>query len=178
MEAFEDILEWLSKFHRVRPANLANDQLATTFVTCACVFLLAAKAGTRSAALIACLSRLPMEFVAAVLRKADQAQFWVSEEFADLERTVRCRVDDFQDIAESLSCMMDILWLRHVEEEDVKLFISLRGNRLVGGGFQDWVDEESLSEFLESLHGMSDSKSGISKRRRSSKRPFYRRRGR
>jgi hypothetical protein len=178
MEAFEDILEWLSKFYRVSEAYFVEDDLATTYATCACAVLLAAKLDTRSAALIASLSRLPKEFVAALMRKVDQAQFWVSEEFADLERAVRCRVDDFPDIAGSLSCLMEMLWLRHIEEENVKVFMSLRGSRLVGGGFQDWVDEEGLSEFLESLHGMEDLRSGISKRRRSSKRPFYRRRGR
>jgi hypothetical protein len=178
MEGFEDILEWLSKFHRVSEPFYAEDDLATTYVTCACVLLLAVKLGTRSVALIASVSRLPSEFVAAVLRKVDHTQFWLSEEFSDLERTVHCRVDDFPNIADSLSCMMEMLWLRHIEEEDVKVFMSLRGSRLVDGGFQDWLDEEGLSEFLGSLHGMSDLKSGISKRRRSSKRAFYRRWGR
>jgi hypothetical protein len=123
MERFEDILEWLSKFHRVSHAYFVEDDLATTFATYACVLLLAAKLDTRSAALIASLSRLPMEFVAAVLRKTDQAQFWLSDEFADLEKTVRCRIDDFSEIADSLSGMMEMPWLRHIEEEDVKLFI-------------------------------------------------------
>jgi hypothetical protein len=148
MEAFEDVLGWLSKFHEVHPPYFAGDDLATTFASTINVFLLTSRLDTRSVVLIAALSGLPQEFVAALMNKAERSQLFNSDEFADLSRAVHSDSKNVRRIDELMFDVMDLFWDKHLNDDDPQALVFLRGIRIFGGAYQSWVDEDELSAFL------------------------------
>jgi hypothetical protein len=151
MKGFEDVSDWLNAFHDHYPSHWKNDGLATTYACTAAVLLAACRLDTASAALIAGVTGLPKSFVYLIVQRMDRSQYRSAEAFLELERTIRDRNQDFSAIEDAREYAIDVFWEESLSLDDVARLMDARGSRILGGGYQDWVDEEEVDNFMQGI---------------------------
>jgi hypothetical protein len=77
--------------------------------------------------------------------------FWSTEAFADLHITIQLHRQDYSEIWSSLQNALEWFWLQAPTPFTDGGLETARGHKIVGGGDQDWVDEEELAEFPATL---------------------------
>lgn len=166
MKNSEDIIARISSFYAhgdiYNDPFVEGDDKATTFSCCGAILLAAVFTGSRSSKLLSCLTGLPDSFANAVLWMMYRDHFWNSEPFAHFERTVAKEPENWTEIGESLFCHMENFWSASVDCEMHHLLEETRARHLIGGGVQDWVDEDELELFLASLNIEHDGYEGCS----------------
>jgi hypothetical protein len=151
MKGFADVSNWLYAFHDHHPSHWKNDGLATTYASTAAVLLAACRLDTISAALIAGVTGLPNSFVALIVQRMDRSQYRSTEAFRELEHTIRERAQDFLAVEDAREYAIDVFWEESLSLNDVARLVDARGGRMLGDGYQDWIDSDELGDFLQDL---------------------------
>jgi hypothetical protein len=151
MKGFEDVSNWLNAFHDHHPSYWEGDDLATTYASTAAVLLAACRLDTNSAALIAGVTGLPNGFVALIVQRMDRSQYRSAEAFRELEHTIRERAQDFLAVEDAREYAIEVFWEKTLSPDDVARLMDTRGGRILGGGYQDWIDSDELGDFLQDL---------------------------
>jgi hypothetical protein len=147
MQCFERESAWLRAFCVHYPPETEGDSLVTTFQSAGVVLLMAAALQTDSAILISELTGLPQGFVRVIVRWLDRNGFRCSEQFDDLEETIKRDLHDWKEIRASLEWALDTFWMISDDHTTGGLEAE-RQCRLVGGSYQTWIDDEELQAFL------------------------------
>jgi hypothetical protein len=100
---------------------------------------------------------LPSGFTEAVIAALVKMAFWRSQEALDLEKTIRLRGGELAEVWSSLQSALELFW-QHAPTALTEIGLDLlRQRKIVGGGVQDWVDDEELADFMASLRHVSES---------------------
>ena len=135
-------------FLRTFPPYTADDDAATTFESCAIVFLYALIFDTEDPATLAELAALPLDFVWIVCGKASQTGFWSSDALVDLaENLLSGNLPDLKAVNEYLQDTMEDFWRNVWRPQFLVVLNRLRAGILVGGRRQDWTDDGFEEEF-------------------------------
>jgi hypothetical protein len=142
----EDIL-WMKNYYVTNPSECEGDDLGTTYGCVGSVVMAAALTGTRSACELAVLTSLPFHFVRVVMVQMEAHSLWQSENLTDLERILRERREDSDEVDSSLRCILDEFWDAFWTPGATDALTTLRERRLFGGRMQTWTDEDALLFF-------------------------------
>jgi hypothetical protein len=151
MKGFEEVSNWLTAFHDHHPSYWEGDDLATTYASTAAVLLAACRLDTTSAALVAAVTGLPNSFVHLIVQRLDRNRYRDTEAFRELEHTIRVRAQDFLAVDNAREYAIDRFWEEVLTPADVTRLMDARGGRILGGGYQHWVDDEEVCTFLQAL---------------------------
>jgi hypothetical protein len=141
-----DIL-WMKSYYSTNPSECEGDDLGTTYGCVGSVLLAAALTGARSACELAVLTSLPFHFVRVVMVQMEAHGLWQSENLTDLERILRERRENSDEVDSSLRCILDEFWNAFWQPGATDALTTLRERRLFGGMMQTWTDEDALLFF-------------------------------
>jgi hypothetical protein len=141
-----DIL-WLNNYYSEHSPVCEGDDLGTTYESVGSVLLAAVLAGTRSACDLAVITSLPFQFVWVVTAQMEAHGLWQSENLTALERILRERHENSDEVESSLRCILDEFWNAFWEPGATDALTTLRERRLFGGRMQTWTDEDALLFF-------------------------------
>lgn len=133
---------YLAQFHQVHEPYVEGDNAATTFDSMGAVLLARAHSNNPSALELAFMTGLPIDFVIGVLRKADLMELWSSDRYICLIEALQQNQTDFDDVADALSCVQELLSIRHSIPE-MGAMERHRNGFLVDGRRQWWLDVEN-----------------------------------
>jgi hypothetical protein len=68
-----------------------------------------------------------------------------------LEHTIRERAQDFLAVEDAREYAIEVFWEKTLSPDDVARLMDTRGGRILGGGYQDWIDSDELGDFLQDL---------------------------
>jgi hypothetical protein len=141
-----DIL-WMKNYYLTSPLECEGDDLGTTYGCVGSVLMAAALTGARSACELAVLTSLPYHFVRVVIAQMETHNLWRSGGIADLERILRERRENSDEVDSSLRCILDEFWDTFWRPGATDALTTLRERRLFGGSMQTWTDEDTLLFF-------------------------------
>ena len=72
---------------------------------------------------------------------------WQSENLTDLERILRERRENSDEVGSSLRCILDEFWNAFWEPGATDALTTLRERSLIGGKMQTWTDEDAVLFF-------------------------------
>jgi hypothetical protein len=140
---------WLKQFFsREDVEYIQGDNLATTLQLCGAVALAAVLEGSTSPDRLSAVTGLPVAFCAVSIANLDYNHIWVTDNFKGLCKALRDDLDDYKEIDESLSVMLEDYWVRSKLPGIDKILPALRGHSLLFGRQQDWIGNECLEEDL------------------------------
>ena len=145
------VTSYLAAFERQREFFVEEGHSsATTFGCSGAVLLASALSGTKASDELSQITRLPINFVGAVIFAVEALELWSDESWAYLVRDTLVAKRDFLAIQSSLVRLLKQLWSYQANERIGNLQLVLETSRngcLVGGGRETWVDPESRISF-------------------------------
>jgi hypothetical protein len=141
-----DIL-WMNDYYSTNPSECEGDDLGTTYGCVGSVLMAAALTDSRSACELAVLTSLPYHFVRVVIAQMEAHNLWRFEGTADLERILRERRENSDEVDSSLRRILDEFWGAFWQPGATDALTTLRERRLFGGRMQTWTDEDALFFF-------------------------------
>jgi hypothetical protein len=132
-----------------------GDWEAATFCTCGVVILSAVVTGSREPALIANLTRLPIDFVRLTLELCGQLHLWWSPCFEELARTVREQGDDAKEVSDALQSVIEEFSMSFVSDTIDQMLHRSREHLQFGGGRDPWPTVPDGEEVEVLLRGSS-----------------------
>ncbi|MGB6689957.1 MAG: hypothetical protein WBE76_19140 [Terracidiphilus sp.] len=130
----------LERYYAPNLPFIENDDLGTTFLVSGAVILASLLTKTRSPNLLSDATGLPLAFTGLIIETMDLNDFWASDRYTDLARTLQNRDIDYPAIMDSLNSFLEGFWLELKMPLLGKLLAILRGGKLLGGGYQNWTD--------------------------------------
>jgi hypothetical protein len=138
---------WMCRFYSAKPAICEGDDLGTTGACVAAVLMAATLTGIRLPQRLAEMTRLPFEFVKAVLGQTNAFDLWASRSLVDLDQCLRDDREDFATIEAVMGAVVEEYWSAFYSPEKVAALMTLRERRLFGGKVQHWSDAEAMDVF-------------------------------
>jgi hypothetical protein len=150
-----DCSEWLATLCPQLMEVEDGDSEAVTFWTCGIVILAAIVTGSREPALVADLTRLPIDFVRLTLELCRQLHLWWSLRFFELARTVREQGDDAKEVSDALQSVIEEFSLSFMSETIADMLHRSREHVQYGGGRDPWPTVPDRVELEMLLKGSS-----------------------
>lgn len=138
--------EWLAAYCS-RPIEVEEgDYKAVSYEMCGIVILVAIVTGSRETAVIADLTKLPVNFVGLVMELCHQLHLWRSPGFFELERTIRGHRDDAEEVSGALQSVIDEFCMSWTSEAVEAVLHSSRQHMTYGGVRDAWVSVEDRQQ--------------------------------
>lgn len=145
--AVADAKTWLSAYCRFDPLFAAEDNLGTTFMSCAAMILVVSFTQNDDYRLLAEVIGLPAKFTRLTVELARRFAFYSCEPFLELKRITQTTPTELKMIRESMRCALELYWDRIYTPETIALLDAFRNGELCGGEIQTWDFECAEDDF-------------------------------
>jgi hypothetical protein len=136
-----EVRNYLDRFYGFTDPYVEYDDPTTTFIACGAAIITSILMDSISAQSISVITRLPVNFVAAVMVGMEVQSMWDHERTAGLRDALGTVPEDFADVSNALLSVLEEFGSpRRMTPDFQRVLESFRSGFLVGGGRQHWID--------------------------------------